>query len=150
MTAMDVKEELTRIKAAQKEYELARDEAIRFDTMLGSPKAVRFGERIPHTPDNGTEQIYVTAMMYHERAKQLEIQMLKGRERCEQLLSLLPYITQREVVKRYYLFGNSWEEVADIVGYSVRQATRVRDKALKIIAEKLESETQTSMFDMVR
>ena len=59
------------------------------------------------------------------------------REDAERYISCLRSFTEQDVLRNYYLAGMTWEEVAEVMGYDVRQIFRIHGKALKHLQEKM-------------
>ena len=54
--------------------------------------------------------------------------------KISEILSVISNKTQRTILERHYILNESWEKVADKIGYSARHVTRLHNAAI----EKLE------------
>lgn len=133
MTTTEIKSELNRVKAAERTYCRARDEAEAYSQMLMSGKAVRYdSDGSVHERDgNAVERAFCQSAEYNDKADKLLDEYNAVRKRAEKLISSLDDPALQEVLSRRYIIGQRWEEIAESMNYSVRHITRLHGIALK-------------------
>ena len=136
MTTTEIKAELNRVKAAERTYCRARDEAEAYAQMLMSGKAVRYeSDGGAHERDgNAVERAFCQSAEYNDKADKLLDEYNAIRKRAEKLISSLDDSALQEVLSRRYLIGQRWEEIAESMNYSLRRIYQLHGYALKNIA----------------
>ena len=131
---MNVQRKLMEVRQAQLRYILAKEKAEQFDAMICSPAPTQGGSGGKSTKDNFTEKMLVKAAAYHEEAEELLRAALMQREIGEGYAKMLVNLTEKEVITRRYIMGQSWETICNTMRYCQRQIMRIHKRAL----EKLE------------
>ena len=53
--------------------------------------------------------------------------------KISEILSVISNKTQRTILERHYILNESWEKVADKIGYSARHVTRLHNAAIEML-----------------
>ena len=131
---MNVQRKLMEVRQAQLRYILAKEKAEQFDAMICSPAPTQGGSGGKSTKDNFTEKMLIKAATYHEEAEELLRAAVMQREIGEGYAKMLVNLTEKEVITRRYIMGQSWETICNTMRYCQRQIMRIHKRAL----EKLE------------
>lgn len=133
MTTSEIKAELNKAREASRAYRLARDKANAYGQMLMSCKSVRYESNGGTHEHNGNpvEKAYCSLADYEAESEKLLQEMNEARKYVEKLISSIPDQAQKEVLTRRYIIGQRWEEIADVMNFSVRHTTRLHGIALK-------------------
>ena len=110
MTQTEIKRMLIQTRIAQMNYTLFAEKLRHYDLMTG-----------------GSDTI---SAEYLKKLAELEKAMMETRRKTDALIDGLTVQSEREIITRRYLICQTWEQIADIMNYSVRQVTRIHHKAL--------------------
>ena len=135
---MTAKEYLRRIRdtesdlrSAEQDYQHARDDVMNL-------KAIQYDKDKVNNSHIGDLSDAIAALeKYAERVNAKWDELIALRTEAEGLIEKIADGRYREVLKRRYLWGESWEYIAVGMGYSFRQVTRLHGGALRAIAEKM-------------
>lgn len=133
MTTAEIKAELMRARAAERDYRLARDKANAYRQLIACGKAVRYGSdgSTHERKGNPVENAYCCLADYSAEEERLLQELISARQRAEKLIASVPDQSQREVLTRRYIIGQRWEDIAACMGYSRQHVTRLHGYALQ-------------------
>ena len=132
MTLSEVKQILIQTRIAQQEYSLAVSKARQYDEMISAAKVSEFEPRAADdTGRNTQEEKLIIALSYHERVRELEKAMTETRRKTDMLIDSLDMQSEKEIITRRYLICQTWEQIAEGMGYSLMQIFRIHNKALE-------------------
>ena len=130
MNNEEKKQYLRRYQTAKRRVGMIQEEIEELRSSKTSP--VGLGDGMPH--GSGTSDLSGYAARLDELLRELEaekeMQMVTYRE-IRQQIGMVPDPTEQEILSRRYLIGQSWEKIAEEMGYSYRNITRVHGYALK-------------------
>lgn len=78
-----------------------------------------------------TEELALRLERIHERAVRRLEELQVRRLRAQRIIDRLEDDVWADVLTRYYILGDTWEQVAAGAGYSVRQIYRIHGQALQ-------------------
>ena len=136
MTTTEIKSELIKARDAERAYRLARDKYIAYQQLLIGGKSVRYDDTGGTHEKNGNsvERAYCCLADYADEADKLMREMIAARQRAEVLIASVPDAVQREVLTRRYIIGQTWEDIAESMNYSLRRVYQLHGYALQNIA----------------
>lgn len=135
---MTAKEYLRRIRdtesdlrSAEQDYQRARDDVMNL-------KAIQYDkDKVSNSHIGDLSDAIAALEKYAERVNAKWDELTALRTEAEKQIEQIADGRYREVLKRRYLWGESWEYIAVGMGYSFRQVTRLHGGALRAIAEKM-------------
>ena len=130
MTVQEVKAKLNAVRAAYREYELAKEKAVQFRGMLsGASQGFSDAPQTEHR-GNCTEEKYFRMLEYSERANEKFREYIMHRLEAEKMIASLNYSDEREILTRRYILNEKWDIIANGTNYSIRHVTRLHGYAL--------------------
>lgn len=85
-------------------------------------------------------QVEEQALILNEKYREVKKYRDKWLELKRQIIDLiykLPDKVMMDIVYKRYLESKQWQDIADYIGYSVKQCQRIRNKALEIMERHL-------------
>lgn len=133
----EIKQTLREARAACLNYIRLRDKARSYERRLMEGKTIRYtGNGGTHERDgNSMERSLCAAVDYQMEADKAAQALSKPYIKASRLIYLVKDDKLREILNRYYLYGQSWGRIAEDLGYSYRHVTRLHGTALKKISE---------------
>lgn len=137
MTEADVKRELNKSRAVQKEYKLMKEKVDDFERMISYPGGISYETdgSVKATKTNTIALKLDKLLEYQDELEAKKKSMLYFRERAECMISLLNQIGEREVMTKYYIIGKTWEEVIEETNYSPSGVFKINKRAIRKIAK---------------
>ena len=134
---MTAKEWLGRLRKLDKYIDsLIKLKAREYDKALGKGIDISL-ERVQGGKENSVEdRLLKIAELEYEINRQIDA-LVEAKCEIIKAISEVENITYRTLLLNYYVNGNTWEQVAENMGYEVRQIYRIHDRALKKIGEAL-------------
>jgi len=130
---MDIKETLRAARRARTLYETARRRERELEEQRIFLHATDY-EAI-HVSSSGEGRTVENLALQNDRAHRDSLKRLRQLQRrletAQRLIDSLDNEQWADVLTRYYLLGDTWEEVAAGAGYSVRQVYRIHGDALE-------------------
>lgn len=133
----EIKQTLRKAREACLKYIRLRDKARSYERRLAYGRAVSY-ERDGSTHErngNSTEGHLCAAADYFAEANKAAQALSEPYIRASRLIYLVRDDKLREILNRYYLYGQSWGKIAADLGYSERHVKRLHGIALKKISE---------------
>ena len=135
---MTTKEYLRRIRdaesdlrSAEMDYQRARDDVMNL-------KAIEYDkDKVSNSHIGDLSDAIAALEKYAEQVNAKWDELIALRTEAEELIEKIADGRYREVLKRRYLWGESWEYIAVGMRYSFRQVTRLHGGALRAITEKM-------------
>ena len=135
---MTAKEYLWRVRDAERELKLLEQEYEQAKADILHLKAIQYdADKITGGKIGDLSDAIAVLEGYAERVKAKWDKLIALRNEVGALIEQIADGRYREVLKRRYLWGESWEYIAVGMGYSFRQVTRLHGGALRAIAEKM-------------
>ena len=136
MTALDVKEKLSRILDAVEGMQIARRNLEKAENLLTGISIDYSNERVTNSQvsfdriGDQVDQLAELRQIFEEKKKVASERMIEGINLLELCTSARGY----EVLSRRYIHGEAWEKIEDEMHYSERQLMRIQKEALDEIA----------------
>ncbi|WP_314447766.1 hypothetical protein [Selenomonas artemidis] len=135
---MTAKEYLWRVRDAERELKLLEQEYEQAKADILHLKAIQYdADKITGGKIGDLSDAIAVLEGYAERVNAKWDKLIALRNEVGALIEQIADGRYREVLKRRYLWGESWEYIAVGMGYSFRQVTRLHGGALRAIAEKM-------------
>lgn len=133
----EIKQTLREAREAGLKYIRLRDKARSYERRLTDGRAVSY-ERDGGTHErngNSMERSLCTAADYQSDADKAAQALSEPYIKASRLIYLVRDDKLREILDRYYLYGQSWGRIAEDMGYSERWVKKLHGTALKKISE---------------
>lgn len=126
----DKKNYLKRYLAAKRKVRLLLSEVAELRNVQTSPMGL--GDGMPKGNMKSDLSGYMAKLdeLLRELDAEREIQMIVYAEICRKIKQMTN-VVEKEILTRRYLLGQSWEKIANEMGYSHRQIFRLHCNALK-------------------
>lgn len=136
MTPEEVKASLGRYRALLLEKEQLAEELERLEAAMNAPR-VKAMTGMPRA-SAGVDQMLQAVSSHITMSERYGSMILALAEEIEKLEALIADLEpmERLVIRYHYLDGLAWAEVSEKIGYELRQTHRIKDRAIKTIAEK--------------
>ena len=133
----EIKQILREAREAGLNYIRLRDKARSYERRLMDGKAVNYKSDGSTHEQNGNsmERSLCTAADYQTEADRAAQALSEPYIKASRLIYLVRNDKLREVLNRYYLYGQSWERIAKDLGYSERWVKKLHGTALQKISE---------------
>ena len=129
---------LWRVRDAERELKLLEQEYEQAKSDILHLKAIQYDKDKVSGGKIGDLSDAIAALEgYAERVNAKWDELIALRTEAEGLIERIADGRYREVLKRRYLWGESWEYIAVGMRYSFRQVTRLHGGALRAITEKM-------------
>lgn len=130
MNMTDKKNYLKRYLAAKRKVRLLLSEVAELRNVQTSPMGL--GDGMPKGNMKSDLSGYMAKLdeLLRELDAEREIQMIVYAEICRKIKQMTN-VVEKEILTRRYLLGQSWEKIANEMGYSHRQIFRLHCNALK-------------------
>nr|DAF37710.1 MAG TPA: Protein of unknown function (DUF1492) [Caudoviricetes sp.] len=129
---------LWRVRDAERELKLLEQEYEQAKSDILHLKAIQYDKDKVSGGKIGDLSDAIAALEgYAERVNAKWDELIALRTEAEGLIEKIADGRYREVLKRRYLWGESWEYIAVGMRYSFRQVTRLHGGALRAITEKM-------------
>ena len=138
MTTHEVKVILNEARTAGIRYIKARNRYRELERKLTGGKSVRFNSTGAQYEHNGNvvENAYCELSDREDKMNSCRYDLSKPYCTAGKLIYLVEDDKKRQILNMYYLYCNSWEQIATELGRSVRQIHRLHGYALKEISQK--------------
>lgn len=133
----EIKQILREAREAGLKYIRLRDKARSYERRLIDGRAVSYeSDGSTHERDgNSMERSLCAAADYQTEADKAAQALSVPYIKASKLIYLVKDDKLREVLNRYYLYGQSWERIAADLGYSERWVKKLHGKALQKISK---------------
>lgn len=133
----EIKQILREAREAGLKYIRLRDKARSYERRLMDGRAVSYkNDGSTHERDgNSMERSLCAAVDYQTEADKAAQALSEPYLKASRLIYLVKDDKLREVLNRYYLYGQSWEKIAEDLGYSERWVKKLHGKALQKISK---------------
>ena len=134
VTQADVKHVKTYLRKARELDTLVHTKLSEIDRLrelaecLSSPK---LGERVTSSNGNTSMQTVDKIVDLQAEIKNEIAELVNLFVEIHAKIELLEDTTEKIVLTEFYINGKKWDEIAEIVGYTVRQTQNIHGKALK-------------------
>lgn len=137
LSVKEIKQTLREAREAGLKYIRLRDKARSYERRLTDGRAVSYeSDGSTHERNgNSMERSLCTAADYQSDADKAAQALSEPYIKASRLIYLVRDDKLREILNRYYLYGQSWSRIAADLGYSYRHVTRLHGIALKKISE---------------
>lgn len=133
----EIKQTLREAREAGLKYIRLRDKARSYERRLTDGRAVSYEREVGTHERNGNamERSLCAAADYQSDADKAAQALSEPYIKASRLIYLVGDDKLREILNRYYLYGQSWGKIAADMGYSERWVKKLHGTALKKISE---------------
>lgn len=137
MCVKEIKQILREARAAGLKYIRLRDKARSYERRLMDGRAVNYkSDGSTHERNgNSMERSLCAAADYQTEADKAAQALSEPYIKASRLIYLVKDDKLRDILNKYYLYGQSWERIAADLGYSERHIKRLHGNALQEISK---------------
>lgn len=129
----NVVEYLSRIREINQRVELDKLKLENLRSKIQNPSLDLTGSGTHTSQGNGTENALVALLSYEEQLSRDTAALITAQINAEKLINTLPNEQERNILIRHYICGQTYEEIADALNYSIGRIYQLRRQAIENI-----------------